>query len=758
MLFLKMFRDLKSNMVQFISIFLMTFLGIFIFTGMNAVGQGMNESSKRFYRNTNLADAFLYGMNFTEEEFHRLKSMEEIDNVERRLQLNATLDQDAKTTLQLNIVESNQISSNYLIDGEAFDPAMEGIWLDSSFAEANSVMLGDSISLMLQGKAITKIVKGLVMNPEYVYALKDENEIIPDHKNYGFAFLPAKGFMEREEIPYNQLLIKSNADKKRLKEIISEVFADKQVMLVMGEEQVSVQQFQNEVDQTKAMQAIFPMAFLLIAILTTLTTMTRITVNQRTQIGSLKALGFTNRKIVIHYVSYGTLVGTVSGTLGFVLGPTILPNLLFRFQKGFYTLPEWKGEMEPIAFFVVIACILCCGFSGYFASRKELKGVTAQILRPKAPKAGRLTRLERSKWWLNSTFDMQWNIRDLLRNKLRSVITVTGIIGSMTLIICAFGLRDTIKGITDTAYMEINTYNTKVSLPDTISQERLFKMKRNQDYQFIQEAAVEVNINEVNDNIMLTVVGEGNYLKLKNTDNHTVALPASGISLTNKLAKRFGLGVGDTLKWKFYGTNKWYTSEIAQIIRNPVNQGIFVSEKAYTSMDTIMLPTSFLTKEAADTFDQEDYSFVQSKEDLINTMDTMMKMMNEMIAILLLAAVILGAVVLYNLGVLSFHERFRELTTLRVLGFQYGKLGKLLQMQNIWLTLAGTLIGAPSGYLLLSYLLRFMGDNFDLLPRITIQSYGFSILGTLLLSMAVNLLLSRKLKTLDMISALKAVE
>lgn len=758
MLLRKMFRDIKGNMVQFVSIFLMTFLGIFIFTGMNAVGEGMNQSSQRFYEKTNLADAFIYGINFTEDDLMRLKAASGVDNAEGRLQLNAALEKDAKKTLQLNVVESNQISSNYLVTGEAFAPEADGIWLDSSFAKANSVKVGDLISFRVKGEAMTKTVKGLIMNPEYVYALKDDNELMPDHKNFGFAFLPANGFMKNQELTYNQLLMKSGAGKAGLEDIKTNLFEDKQALLLMREDQPSVRMFQEEINQTRAMQAIFPMAFLLIAILTTLTTMTRITVNQRTQIGTLKAIGFSSRKIAGHYISYGALAGTASGVLGIITGPFLLPGLTFRFQKEFYTLPEWRGELKPVAFGIVIACIICCGLSGYFTSCKELRGVTAQILRPKAPKTGRLTKFEKSGWWQRLKFDYQWNIRDLLRNKLRSAITVFGIIGCMVLIICAFGLRDTVQGITDITYKEINTYNLKVTLPENLTPEKLSELQSSTRRQFMQEAAIEIDLGVNRESTMITVLGEGDYLRFKDRDNRAVTLPAAGITLTNKLAKRYHLETGDTLKWRFYGTKEWNAGEITQIIRNPVNQGMFVNREAYESMNKVMQPTAFLTDEQADAFRREDFSFIQSRKDLIETMEAMMETMNAIIVIMVLAAVVLGAVVLYNLGVLSFNEKLRELTTLRVLGFQHGMLGKLLQLQNLWLTLSGALIGIPGGYLLLSYMLRFMGDNYDLLPNITIQSYAYSILGTLLLSMIVNLLLSRKLKSLDMISALKAVE
>lgn len=758
MLFRKMMREVKWSLSQFVSIFLMIFMGILIFTGLAAVGQGMDQSSKKFYQETNLADTFFYGENFTKEEVLLLEQEKKITNVERRLQVDATLEGDSKTIIQLNVVESNQISANHLVEGEAFDLNQDGIWLDSSFAHANNIAVGDAFSILVQGEKLTKTVKGLIMNPEYVYVVKDENEVMPDHKNYGYAFLSSQTFPFKTELVYSQILVETDASKTELDDIKSRVFENKQVVLVMREDQPSVAMFKNEVAQMKAMQAIFPIAFLLIAILTTLTTMTRITVNQRTQIGSLKALGFSNARILRHYMSYGVFIGTTSGLLGLILGPVLLPALVFGFQKTMYSIPEWKGSIEPSVFLVVMICIICCGLSGFFACHKELQGVAAQILRPKAPKTSKHTRLEKTKWWNNLKFDVQWNVRDLLRNKLRSMITVLGIFGCTTLIICAFGLKDTVQKITDVAYSELNTYETKVNLSKTILASDLVTLQKNDQLQFIQETAIEMEVESDKQTSFLTIIGKGDYIKQKGISNKYVTLPSSGIAITNKIAKKNHLEQGDMIKWRIYGTKDWTSSKIQMVVRNPISQGIILSEEAYQASNQTMIPTSFVTNNPASSFTSSEFSSVQSKQDLISSMNTLMETMNVMVAVLIFAAVILGVVVLYNLGVLSFHERIRELTTLKVLGFQYKMLRKLLQMQNLWLTILGTLFGVPGGYLMLSYMLRFMGDSFDMQPYISFASYAVSILGTLLLSVIVSWFLSRKLRTIDMVSALKSVE
>ncbi len=758
MLLNKMIRELIRNKTQFISIFLMIFIGIFIYSGLNAVGQGMDQSSKNFYADTNLADAVLYGENFTEDDIKLLGQEDGITKAELRLQVNASLARDSKTTVQLNFVQSNLISANHCIAGEEFNSNKEGLWLNSSFADANSYEVGDTIELEIQGKVRSLTILGLIMNPEYVYAIKDENEVLPNHKLYGYAYLSTKEFDLLPELPFNQIILDTDWDKNGLNDIIENVFQTKHIMLVMQEDQRSVSMFRNEVNQMKAMQTIFPIVFLLIAVLTTLTTMTRITMSQRTQIGTLKAVGFSNNKILRHYTSYGTSIGILGGILGFITGPILLPKLVFSFQMGFYTMPEWNGSISVSVFLMTIFCIAGCGLSGFMACRKELYGATAEILRPKAPKVGKHTSLEKSKWWNKLKFDFQWNIRDLLRNKMRSLITILGIIGCMALILCALGMRDTVQGITDTSYTELNSYDNKVTLSESISLEGLLELKEDDELQFIQEMAIEIDLADEYESMQLTVIGKGDYIKHKDRNDNFIILPDSGVVITNKISEIYGLNIGDILKWRIYGTKDWTTEKITEIIRTPLNQGVFISEEAYQRLKLTMRPTAFLTKGDGGKYSGVDFNSIQTRDELVKSMDTLMETMNVMIFVLILAAIVLGLVVLYNLGVLSFHERVRELTTLKVLGFQYAKLRKLLQTQNIWLTLFGTILGIPSGYLLLYSMLEFMGDSFDMIPTISFLSLVCSILGTLLLSVIVNWFLSLKLKTIDMVSALKSVD
>lgn len=760
MLVRKMLRDLKANRGQFISIFLLVILGIGVYSGLNAIGYGMKLSSKQFYEESNLADVFLSGSYFTENQIEEMKKIDGVTDAEGRLQIDTSPINDSSTVIQMNYVTTNRISSMEVMEGDAFTYEKDGIWLAKEYCEENDIHLGDSISYTYQGKVETKKVVGLIMHPEYVFAVKNETEALPDHKTFGYAFVSNKyNTLLNTNGKWNQILIKSSLEKDVLRNKVFDIFGDSQAVILMQKEQSSVAMFENEINQMLAVQTIFPVIFLLVAFLTILTTMTRITVNQRQQIGILKALGFSNRRILGHYMSFGFVISLLGSILGVLVGIMLLPEGVFTFQKSMYSLPVWKKAVEPYIFIVIVLAVLLCSLCGGIACRKELRGVAAEILRPKTAKGKKRIGSRNIRVWMKLPFDVQWNIRDCLRNKLRVFITIFGIIGSMALILCGIGMRNTMDQLVEENYHELNTYETKVTLSDAIKEPLLVKLQTDEKNQFVMETAAEVKGKNESKSTSLTVTGEGVYLKYKTPEDILLSPSQEGVYITSKLAKELEVEEGDILSYRLYGTTDYISVTIEKVIRNPVGQGIFFSKKAYEGLGQRFFPTAFVTSAKASQYEnQEGFEVVQYKQEIIDTLDEIMTMMNSIIVIMILAAMILGVIVLYNLGILSFYERTRELATLKVLGFQYKRLVKLSQMQNIWLTAVGVLLGIPTGYILLSYMLIFMGDSYDMKTTIYPVAYFCSVSGTFILSMLVNRFLSRKLKTIDMVSALKSIE
>jgi len=562
-------------------------------------------------------------------------------------------------------------------------------------------------------------------------------------------------------LPYNELMVKLNntSNAAVVKAKLETALSGRYSLILTRDTQPSAAMFKNEIAQNKAMGGIFPVVFFLIAALTMLTTMTRITSGQRTQIGTLKALGFSKRKIIFHYVSYGLWLGLAGGLIGLITGPLVIPPILFAMQKTIYTLPEWQSAISVSDVLALAVSILCCGLSSYFACRKELGEVPAATLRPRIPKIGKHTGIEKSRIWHSFGFSTQWNLRDLMRNRIRSAMAVIGVIGCITLLLWGLGLRDSMNYVTNWMYKDLYTYAAKINLNSNVSGSELAALQSKYHGQLIQETNIELKTGAVEKSGDLAVVGPGSMYNFEDSAMKSISLPVSGIGMSYKMASLLNVRIGDTVRWRIYGEKTWKDATIHTIYRTPIGQGIAITQSAYETMGNKLLPTALLVAgNAQGASILPGVENVQNKEALMNSFNSMLNSMQTIIAILILAAVILGFVVLYNLGALSLTERTRELATLKVLGFPNKKIQLLLQKQNIWLTVLGILLGIPAGYIFIGYMLSTISDSSDYITHVSLQTLTICIVSTFLLSLTVNFIMSRKVKTIDMVSSLKSVE
>ena len=757
----KMFRDMKLQKAQFISVFFMAFLGVFVYAGINAEWHGMQSSSDRYYRETNLADVWIMGSEITSGDVSAAQKIDGVSDAQLRLVVDGLADLPGTPTLRINVVDANTVSTPYSRSGIDFDPSQKGVWLDEDFAKGNGLVIGDRISVTVNGQYITQEIKGLIMHPEYVHNTKDESQMMQDPKLFGFAYISSVSLSDWDTIPYNQLLLtlEKGTDLTNIRSQAEDVLSDRFVLMITRDTYSGLAMFEAEIVQNRAIGAFFPVVFFMIAALTMLTTMTRMVSGQRTQIGVFKAMGFSRRKILMHYISFGLWLGLIGGILGLLLGPMVFPSLLYTMQMELYTMPYWFSTTSVTDVFALVIAVLCCGFSCYWACRKELKEVPAESLRPKVPKAGRHTRLEKSRIWQKTGFSFQWNIRDVLRSRIRSTMAIVGVAGCSMLLLWAMGLNDSMRYVTQLYYHDINTYAYKIIFEETATEEDRAAVLADYDGQFIQESGIELSFEGTEKSGSLTVTDEGDELHFMDRNYHRIDLPGNGISLTSKMADLLGAKVGDQIQWRIFGEKTWVTSEIVALYRTPMSQGIACIRPVYESLGRTMTPTSFLTSsDAAGARELSGVKDIQSIQQQIDTFNTILNSMYMIIAVLILAACVLGSVVLYNLGALSFSERTRELATLKVLGFSKKRINALLRAQNTWLTAIGICFGLPIGYGMLVLMMSTMAESSDFSGYIAPASILICVASTFLVSTLVNWILSTKVKSIDMVSSLKSVE
>jgi putative ABC transport system permease protein len=763
MLTRKMLRDMSRNKSQFVSIFLMAFLALFIYTGVGGEWRGLAKSSDHLYREANLADIWLYGNGFTAAQESDVLSVPGITQAERRLKLDAAGQLTGSPHISLFLLEKGLISSLYITEGAPFDiEDTDGIWLDTRFADAHGLKVGDSFGAYFMGMSIQKTIAGLVYSAEYVF-MTDADTLTPDFSQYGHAYLSFKALPLPGEVPYNTLLIKTDgADPAALESRIEDALEGKYSVYLEQHNHPSVSMFANETAQHKMMGDIFPVVFLLIALLTMVTTMTRMVNNQRTQIGTLKALGFKKNAIIRHYVFYGFWLALLGSALGMLLGPMTLPYLFYPSMSGFYTLPEWLPAFDALFVVMAAAVAALCTLMSFVACRRTLRDTPAVSLRPKAPRIFRHGFLEKTALWRRLGFNAQWNLRDAARNRVRSLMAVIGVLGCTALIVCALGMNDSMNDMKKWQFEDINLFESKLSLGENITPEQLETILTAVSGEAIMEGAVEIRASGANDSAVKksgTLMVTDNVTLISPTDVklRQAVLPEDGISITLKMAEMLGAEQGDTIEWSVYGSENRIQSRVSAIYRDPANQGIYMSREHFESLGFTFRATSVLSaQKITGTYDGVER--IQSTAAMIEGWDDLTEAMDTMVYLLIAAAAVLSIVVLYNLGVLSFTEMEREMATLKVMGMKTSRLRSLLLTQNLWFSAIGFALGVPAGQELIKVIVSFSGDSYDFPIRLHGAAFIISLIFTFGLSILVSLMFSRKIRRLNMVEALGAVE
>ena len=763
MLLKKLFRTLWKYKAQFISMVIMVALGVGVFLGFNVEWYSLEVNTGEIYEATGFADYRIYSdQGFSPEDLEAVRSIDGVDDATRFLSLNVSV-RDDTDTLALTVSENMDVSGVLVMEGEPYsagDP--DGFWLSDSYARANGIAVGDPLSLTYQMITVSGTVKGLVKSSEYLICLPDSTQMMPDYSTYGFVYISP--VMLDNAIPamyrvfagslYHQINVKSSLDKATFVEAADRTLGSTR-LIFSRDETVSWAEAQGEVNEGKTMASILPVLFLAIAILTMVTTMHRICASEKTQIGTLKALGFRDRRIMIHYSAYALSIGILGSLLGIAIGYGL--GWFIMNPDGamatYIDMPSWTLHAPRFSWYVIIGINAFLTFIGFLSVRKMLKGTAADALRPYSPKRMKHLRFEETRRFKSLGFGTKWNLRDCVRHKARSLMTLFGVIGCMVLLVGGLGMKDTLDAFVDVFYEKAINYATRVNLDEKMPPEEGKALAEELDGDWSASRAIQIG-----DKGYTLEIDHITHDKVRfvDTDMQIVPLDDSGAYICARIARDWHLGPGDTLSFSPYDSNEHYTVPVAGVL-DSMTEGVFMTAD-FADRNGITYNIASILTDAEKIPENGHILNKQSKQSIMDSFDVFMDLMNKMIWLLVIAAVILGIVVLYNLGVMSYTERYREMATLKVVGFRDSKIGRLLISQNLWLTVLGILIGIPAGVGVLQYLLTALASEYELKLVLGLPTWLVSILLTFGVSLIVGLMVARKNRHIDMVAALKTAE
>ena len=538
-------------------------------------------------------------------------------------------------------------------------------------------------------------------------------------------------------------------------------------------------------DRLRNIGQVFPVIFFLVAALISLTTMTRMVEEQRTQIGTLKALGYKKSAIAAKYICYAFFATLLGSVLGMLIGEKIIPYIIITAYGIMYhnVANTISIDYQPgFALIASTASVVCTVGATLFASGKELQETPASLMRPPAPKEGKRVLLERLTFiWKHLSFSWKSTIRNLFRYKKRLIMTVFGIAGSMGLMLVGFGIQDSISDIAAIQYRELQHYDGMVIEDSDATEEEhaeLFEyMKENEQIAHcnrVQMTKISAPKGSSNISIYLFVPESlsefAKDVTLKNRiTGETYELTDEGAAISEKTASLLGLKVGDMIPLK--KGDKEYKVRVAVITENYMSHYLYMTPRVYEQTfgekpeyENIVFTMQEDCKDDLEMAGTRILAYpgalsISYTSSLASQVDRMLSTLDAVILVLIVSAGMLAFVVLYNLNNINITERQRELATLKVLGFYDGEVSQYVLRENVILTVLGIMFGAVFGILIHRYVITTVEVDAVMFGRnIKLLSFLYSGILTSIFSIVVNGVMHFKLKTIDMVESLKSVE
>ena len=544
-----------------------------------------------------------------------------------------------------------------------------------------------------------------------------------------------------------------------------------------------VNEYGENADRIQAISRVFPVFFFALAILISLTTMSRIVNEGRTQIGTMKALGYNNTQISAKYFTYALLATVLGGVIGLPLGFWLFPTVIVNAYEAAYQLIDAQISFYPgIAAIAFVGAVLATSIATFASLRSMLKENAASLLRPKAPKSGQRIFLERISWiWDRLGFIQKVSVRNLFRYKGRLFMTIIGVAGGVALMLTGFGLYDSIQGIGELQFNEISNYDA-TSVVDTNAEEdqveevedTIADSDLTEDFIRVSTQTMTLQDDQTDQELSLMIPESAeeleDYMELQDYDtDERLALPEDGALVTQKIAELEDISIGDTVVLEDYEDQE-YEVEVAGIVNNYVAHYVYVSPEYWETVsdadydfDTRLIrydQNAEVTAEAEGEFEDQLVDLdatlaVNLMTENLQTVEDSLSALSTVMVVLILSAAILAFVVLYNVTNINVSERVEELSTIKVLGFFDMEVTRYVYRETFTLSIIGILVGLIFGFFLHQYIIETVELNYIMFSRTILwPSYLYSAGLMVIFSIIVMVIMHFKLKSIDMVEAL----
>lgn len=810
------FMKIKDNYKRFLSLICMAFLGVGFYAGIQSSSPDMLKTLDNFYDENNVYDiSVISNVGLTEDDLLKLSK---IKNVELAINI-----QEKDTYLEIEennyvvkLIEYNSQMNNVYIKEGRLPKNNNEVSVDNALLENNNLKLGDNITI--DGKKYS--IVGNVISPLYFSAERPNSNLgsgkvdyyiyvyngsldLEAYSNIYITVKGAKKYLTNSD-SYKKLinnvkkdidLIKDKQQDIRYDELYSDIIETSEMYDISIDESkfikpkwyiydrldnTSYKELINASDNLKKIGNIFPIIFFAISVLVSLISMMRMIEEDRVENGTLKSLGYNSFHITLKYVIYSLLATTIGSSVGAIFGSYIIPSVIWNIYKKIFFIPKFiyllKSDYNALGLWICILCI--CGTS-VIVCIKNLREVPANLMRPKAPKSGKKILLERINFiWKKLKFSDKITIRNIFRYKSRVITTVLGIAGCTSLILAGFGLKDSIKDVTDFQFNNIIKYDKMLMTNESINQIDIEKELLNDDkvenYTNVNTQNIKVLFNDEEQEVTMITPDDFNNISKSislidlKTNNIIDNISDNSCIISEKTAKLLDIDVGDKISL-LDNDNIKYDIKVSYIIKNYINQYLYINKNTYNNLFNNYKINSVLislkdedknSKEFDKKYISNGYALtIVDNDDIKNSMNDMLGSIDSIVAILIIAAASLAFVVLYNLSNINISERKREIATLKVLGFYPSEVDKYINRETVLLTILGIGIGLLFGSYLSHFIISTCEPDYIMFDRhVYTLSYFYSLFITVIFTIIVTIVTHFNLKKINMVTSLKNVE
>ena len=586
----------------------------------------------------------------------------------------------------------------------------------------------------------------------------------------------AKETLEKEEKKFNEEIKDAEKEIEDAKEDIEGIKEGKWYIFDR-EDDTGFSSFIDSINSMNNIATLFPIIFYLVAILISSTSMSRMVEEERGDIGTLKALGYSNLRIINKYIAYSLLSTVLGGIIGMFIGFILIPTVVWENYSIIYYLPEFYPKLRfSYGILGTVIAVICITGSTVHSAYKELKDEPSSLMRPKSPKMGKKVILEKIPFiWKRLNFSSKTTVRNVFRYKKRALMTIIGISGCTALILAGFGLRDSIKDIAEYQYGRVFEYDLVVSLNK--EDEELVNLVKNSDIvesvSLTDSLSGSISADGIKRDTSIIVVENTedfkNVANLRDIDSgNIIDLSNEGVLISDKLASLLEIEKGENITLTDSDNNE-FEYKVLGIVENYIGHYVYINKDLYESKENdFNINTLFIKYKEGNNdneafeemlLDDNSVTSITVVENSLEHVRDLLKSLDLVVMILIVSSALLAFVVLYNLANVNISERVREIATLKVLGFYDKEVDNYINRESIILTCIGIVIGLIAGVFLTGFVISTCEtENMRFARNILLHSYIYSILITSVFSIIVNFATHFVLKKINMVESLKSIE